>query len=47
VCGSIPRRPRRALRELGLSLINRYVFGRGNVLVTGQAAGFLNMMAEG
>jgi flavin-dependent dehydrogenase len=27
--------------------VNRYVFGRGNVLVTGQAAGFLNMMAEG
>jgi flavin-dependent dehydrogenase len=33
--------------NFGLSLINRYVFGRGNVLVTGQAAGFLNMMAEG
>ena len=33
--------------NFGLSLINRYVFGEGNVLVTGQAAGFLNMMAEG
>ena len=33
--------------NFGLSLINRYVFGKGNVLVTGQAAGFLNMMAEG
>ncbi|NUN50320.1 MAG: NAD(P)/FAD-dependent oxidoreductase [Candidatus Brocadiae bacterium] len=33
--------------NFGLSLINRYVFGRGRVLVTGQAAGFLNMMAEG
>ncbi len=33
--------------NFGLSLINTYVFGRGNVLVTGQAAGFLNMMAEG
>jgi len=33
--------------NVGLSLINRYVFGKGNVLITGQAAGFLNMMAEG
>lgn len=33
--------------NFGLSLINRYVFGKGRVLVTGQAAGFLNMMAEG
>jgi flavin-dependent dehydrogenase len=33
--------------NFGPSLVNRYVFGRGNVLVTGQAAGFLNMMAEG
>ena len=33
--------------NFGLSLINRYVFGTGNVLITGQAAGFLNMMAEG
>lgn len=33
--------------NFGPSLINRYVFGKGNVLVTGQAAGFLNMMAEG
>ena len=31
----------------GPSLINRYVFGKGNVLVTGQAAGFLNMIGEG
>lgn len=35
------------LENFGLSLINRYVFGKGNVLVAGQAAGFLNMMAEG
>lgn len=35
------------VENFGLSLINRYVFGKGNVLVTGQAAGFLNMMAEG
>jgi flavin-dependent dehydrogenase len=33
--------------NFGPSLINRYVFGRGNVLVTGQAAGFLNMIGEG
>ncbi|MBW1914207.1 MAG: NAD(P)/FAD-dependent oxidoreductase [Deltaproteobacteria bacterium] len=33
--------------NFGPSLINRYIFGKGNVLVTGQAAGFLNMMAEG
>jgi flavin-dependent dehydrogenase len=35
------------VENFGLSLINRYVFGKGNVLITGQAAGFLNMMAEG
>lgn len=35
------------LENFGISLINRYVFGRSNVIVTGQAAGFLNMMAEG
>ncbi len=35
------------VENFGLSLINRYVFGQGNVLITGQAAGFLNMMAEG
>jgi len=35
------------LENFGLSLINRYVFGKGNVIITGQAAGFLNMMAEG
>ncbi|MFC1820834.1 NAD(P)/FAD-dependent oxidoreductase [Thermodesulfobacteriota bacterium] len=33
--------------NFGLSLINQYVFGKGNVIITGQAAGFLNMMAEG
>ena len=33
--------------NFGLSLVNRYVFGRGNVIVTGQAAGFLNMIGEG
>lgn len=35
------------LENFGVSLINRYVFGKANVLITGQAAGFLNMMAEG
>jgi flavin-dependent dehydrogenase len=39
--------PEGSPENFGPSLINRYVFGRGNVLVTGQAAGFLNMMAEG
>ena len=33
--------------NFGPSIINRYVFGRGNVLITGQAAGFFNMLAEG
>ena len=33
--------------NFGPSLINRYVFGKGNVLLTGQAAGFLNMIGEG
>jgi len=33
--------------NFGPSVINRYVFGKGNVLVTGQAAGFFNMLAEG
>jgi len=33
--------------NFGPSLINRYVFGKGNVLVTGQAAGFLHMIGEG
>jgi len=33
--------------NFGPSLINRYVFGKGNVLITGQAAGFFNMLAEG
>ena len=33
--------------NFGPSLINNYVFGKGNVLITGQAAGFLNMIGEG
>ncbi|HAF95955.1 MAG: hypothetical protein A2X34_01715 [Elusimicrobia bacterium GWC2_51_8] len=33
--------------NFGPSLINRYIFGRGRVLITGQAAGFFNMIAEG
>ncbi len=33
--------------NFGPSLINRYVLGKGNVLITGQAAGFLNMIGEG
>lgn len=33
--------------NFGPSLLNRYVFGKGNVLITGQAAGFLNMIGEG
>jgi flavin-dependent dehydrogenase len=33
--------------NFGPSLINHYVFGKGNVLITGQAAGFLNMIGEG
>lgn len=33
--------------NFGPSLVNRYVFGKGNVLITGQAAGFLNMIGEG
>jgi flavin-dependent dehydrogenase len=33
--------------NFGGSLINRYIFGKGNVLITGQAAGFFNMIAEG
>lgn len=33
--------------NFGPSLINRYVFGKGNVVITGQAAGFLNMIGEG
>lgn len=39
--------PDSSVNNFGLSLINRYVFGRGNIIVTGQAAGFLNMIAEG
>lgn len=33
--------------NFGPSLINRYVFGKDNVLITGQATGFLNMIGEG
>ena len=33
--------------NFGPSLINRYVFGKENILVTGQASGFFNMLAEG
>jgi flavin-dependent dehydrogenase len=33
--------------NFGPSLINRYVFGKGNVLLTGQSTGFLNMIGEG
>jgi flavin-dependent dehydrogenase len=39
--------PEGCVENFGPSLINRYIFGKGNVLITGQAAGFLNMMAEG
>ncbi len=35
------------LENFGMSLTNNFVFGKNRVLVTGQAAGFLNMMAEG
>ncbi|MCK5237843.1 MAG: NAD(P)/FAD-dependent oxidoreductase [Deltaproteobacteria bacterium] len=33
--------------NFGPSIINRYVFGKENILITGQAAGFFNMLAEG
>jgi len=33
--------------NFGPSLINRYVFGKGNMLLTGQSTGFLNMIGEG
>lgn len=36
-----------SVNNFGPSLINNYVFGKGNIIVTGQAAGFLNMIAEG
>ncbi len=39
--------PEAVAANFGPSLINRYVFGRGNVVITGQAAGFFNMIAEG
>ena len=46
--GTVPLRDVVSLQEAtGPSLINRYVFGKGNVLITGQAAGFLNMIGEG
>lgn len=35
------------IENFGLSVTNQFVFGRDGVLVSGQAAGFLNMMAEG
>jgi flavin-dependent dehydrogenase len=35
------------MENFGPSLINQYIFGKGRVLITGQAAGFLNMLAEG
>ena len=35
------------IENFGMSLTNHFVFGERRVLVTGQAAGFLNMMAEG
>jgi len=33
--------------NFGPSLINKYVFGKGNVILTGQSSGFLNMIGEG
>ena len=33
--------------NFGPSLINTYIFGKGNVLLTGQSTGFLNMIGEG
>lgn len=33
--------------NFGPSLINTYVFGKGNIIITGQASGFLNMIGEG
>jgi len=33
--------------NFGPSLINTYVFGKANVLITGQATGLLNMIGEG
>jgi menaquinone-9 beta-reductase len=44
---SAPADSEATIANFGPSVINRYVFGLGNVLLTGQAAGFLNMMAEG
>ena len=35
------------IENFGMSLTNNFVFGERRVLVAGQAAGFLNMMAEG
>ena len=42
-----PESPEIVTANFGPSLINRYIFGKGNVLITGQAAGFFNMIAEG
>ena len=33
--------------NFGPSLVNRYILGKGNVLLTGQSTGFLNMIGEG
>jgi len=33
--------------NFGPSLINTYILGKGNVLLTGQSTGFLNMIGEG
>ena len=47
-CGSAERCSKEGcLENFGMSLTNNFVFGERRVLVTGQAAGFLNMMAEG
>lgn len=35
------------LENFGVSIKNEFVFGKGRGIVVGQAAGFLNMMAEG
>ncbi len=39
--------PEGTAENFGPSLINTYVFGKGNTIITGQAAGFLNMIGEG
>ncbi|MCK4739038.1 MAG: FAD-dependent monooxygenase [Deltaproteobacteria bacterium] len=42
-----PERKEGGSHNFGPSIINRYVFGKENILITGQAAGFFNMLAEG